>query len=176
MTTFKYWMVANFEILAVVVAGFISILLVLCFYNEEQHPDMSTGNMIGMVIFISFLICMQGKSRYTSLIKYLIVLLFCVIAAIVIFVGPIEDEGFKIPRIVAVFFVIFFVAGTIIGVKLAIFTNRNIDEIVSRRMLYRNSSVALFEIKWVYTLDRFAGVASSITLCLGSMTYLIYYL
>jgi hypothetical protein len=56
------------------------------------------------------------------------------------------------------------VAGIIIGTKLAIYTRQNIDEIVSRRMLYRNSRVSLFSITWLYTLDRFSGIASSVTI------------
>jgi hypothetical protein len=173
MTTFKYWIVANFEIVSAVVAGFISILLVLCFYNEEQHPDESTGIMIGEIILVFSLTCLQSKSRFFSLIKYIIILLFCIVAAFV----PDEGEATTtIPTTVIVYGWIFLVAGTIIGINLAIFTNRNIDEIVSRRMLYRNSAVQLFEIKWLYTLDRFAGTASSIVICLGVMTHLIYYM
>jgi low affinity Fe/Cu permease len=172
MTTFKYWMVANFEILAAVVAGFISILLVLCFYNEEQHPNETVGDVVIVFFFLFLLTCAQGKSRYLSLIKYIIALLICIGVTLVSSDGETTTE---ISTTVIVFWWIFLVAGTIIGIKLAIFTNRNIDEIVSRRMLYRNSSVDLFEIKWLYTLDRFAGTASSIAMCLGLMAYLIYY-
>jgi hypothetical protein len=169
MTTFKYWMVANFEIISAVVTGLITILLVLCFYNEEQHPNESTGMMIGEVIFMFFLSCVQGKARFFSLIKYIIIVLLGIAA---LFVPNEGDATVAIPTTVCVYGWIFLVAGTIIGINLAIFTNRNIDEIVSRRMLYRNSAVQLFEIKWLYTLDRFAGIASSVAICLGTITYL----
>jgi hypothetical protein len=36
------------------------------------------------------------------------------------------------------------------------------NEVVSRRMLYRNSNVSLFEFAWLYTLDRFCNITVTI--------------
>jgi hypothetical protein len=166
--TFKYWMVANFEMLSAIAAGLLSVLLIPCFFNEEQHPDDSIGGRILVAFFLFALSCVQGKSRFFSLIKYIIILLFWIGSTFM------TDEESKMPAIVIVLGWISLVAGTIVGIKLAIFTNRNIDEIVSRRMLYRNSKVDLFEITWVYTLDRFAGVASAIALCSTLMILMIF--
>ncbi|MDR1584085.1 MAG: hypothetical protein LBS55_12685 [Prevotellaceae bacterium] len=178
MTTFKYWMVANFEIISTIVAGLISLLLALCFYNEKQHPDMSKGKFIVSIIFVLLMSCAQAKGRFFSIGKYILILIVILLYFIaVVFISKAEEVSTAIgmPAAAVVFAFIFLVAGTIVGIKLAIFTNRNIDEIVSRRMLYRNSSVQLFEIKWVYTLDRFAGVASSVTIGLCVMMYALIY-
>jgi hypothetical protein len=156
-------MVANFEIIAAVAAWLIVILLLLCFPDPENEG----GEIVACVLML-FVPCIQGKGRYFSIIKYIIILLFCV-------TGPFAQVEPEIPAILFIFWWGSLIAGTIFGINLAIFTNRNIDEIVSRRMLYRNSKVQLFEIKWVYTLDRFSGIATSIAVNLGVIIALIYY-
>lgn len=49
----------------------------------------------------------------------------------------------------------------IIALITAIFTANNMDEVVSRRMLYRNSNANMFEIKLLYTFNRFIAVFSA---------------
>lgn len=156
METFKCWMIANFEILCAVAAGVISILLLLCFYNEEQHSDGGAGLVL---IFFS---CVQGNGRYFSIIKFIIIFIFIVVLPFT--PEPHVVADIAIPVMLIVWMWISLVAGIIIGTKLAIYTRQNIDEIVSRRMLYRNSRVSLFSITWLYTLDRFSGIASSVTI------------
>ena len=41
------------------------------------------------------------------------------------------------------------------GLVGAIYANRNFDEVVSRRFLYRNSALSVFEVQWKYTFNRF---------------------
>jgi hypothetical protein len=65
---------------------------------------------------------------------------------------------------VMVFWIIFIIASIISGI-IAFYTYNNIDEVLSRRMLYRNSNVSLFEYSWLYTLDRFCNITLSIIVC-----------
>jgi hypothetical protein len=58
-----------------------------------------------------------------------------------------------------------FIIASIISAIIAIYTYNNIDEVLSRRMLYRNSNVSLFEYSWLYTLDRFCNITLSIVVC-----------
>ena len=43
----------------------------------------------------------------------------------------------------------------VFGVCIAVYANRNFDDVVSRRFLYRNSTVSVFEEQWKYTFNRF---------------------
>ena len=63
-------------------------------------------------------------------------------------------------------FWIAFPIATVIGGWMAAYTRANISEVLSRRMLYRNSNVSLFEYAWKYTLDRFCNIAVAIVTCI----------
>lgn len=51
----------------------------------------------------------------------------------------------------------------VIAITVAVFTYRNMDEVVSLRMLYRNSNADLFGITWQYTFNRFISVFSGVS-------------
>jgi lipid-A-disaccharide synthase-like uncharacterized protein len=181
MTTFKYWLIANFEIIIGVVTILVNIILWLCTYDEERPKEMS-ANLTGWMFFSLTAVVFYSsptESCSVSLFKYIVLLLLSILILLIhIYIE--KDDPSQIPLSIIVWGWFIFVAGTVIGIRYAIFTKRNIDQIVSRRMLYRNSSVQLFEITWKYTLDRFACIASSIIICLGttvgSIYILIYYM
>ena len=50
------------------------------------------------------------------------------------------------------------------GLAGAIYANRNFDDVVSRRFLYRNSDVSVFEEQWKYTFNRFFACFMATTL------------
>ena len=60
---------------------------------------------------------------------------------------------------ISVFYWILIIFATIsdilVSVKIAIYTYRNFDEIVSLRMLFHNSNVSLFQIQLKYSISRF---------------------
>ena len=58
-----------------------------------------------------------------------------------------------------------FIIASVISVIIAVYTYINIDEVLSRRMLYLNSNVSIFEYSWLYTLDRFCNISLSIVVC-----------
>ena len=41
------------------------------------------------------------------------------------------------------------------GIYTSVYANQNFDDVVSRRFLYRNSNVSVFEVRWKYTFNRF---------------------
>ena len=48
------------------------------------------------------------------------------------------------------------IPSAIIAIAVAVFTAKNMDEVVTRRMLYRNSNSSMFEITAKYTFNRFS--------------------
>lgn len=60
------------------------------------------------------------------------------------------------------------------GVYTAVYANRNFDDVVSRRFLYRNSNVSVFEQRWKYTLNRlYAGFMTVFAIGLELMLVII---
>lgn len=61
---------------------------------------------------------------------------------------------------ISVFYWILIIIATIsdilVSVKIAIYTYRNFDEIVSLRMLFHNSNVSLFQVQLKYSISRFS--------------------
>ena len=55
----------------------------------------------------------------------------------------------------------------------SIYAYRNFDDVVSRRFLYRNSNVSVFEVQWKYTFNRFyAGFMTVFAICLEIMIFI----
>ena len=55
------------------------------------------------------------------------------------------------------------VPAIVFGLCVAVFTARNFDDVVSRRMLYRNSAVDMFEMEMKYVFNRFVSAMSAVT-------------
>lgn len=50
--------------------------------------------------------------------------------------------------------IVFVIISTIVGIFIGIQTNNSFDEVVSRRMRFRNSNAEIFDVQWKYVLDR----------------------
>jgi hypothetical protein len=160
--TFLCWVVSNIEIACAVAFWIIGSLIILIVGVE--YEKMSKLAAMGVLAVLLAITCAQGKQRFFSLIKYLIIVI--AIAAL-IFTPEMEmEENMKDNPLYLYRNLLFasLIIGAIFGIFVAIYANRNIDEVISRRMLYRNSNVALFEVRWLYIVDRFAAAASAITL------------
>ena len=51
----------------------------------------------------------------------------------------------------------------VVAVMAALFTYRNMGEVVSHRIICHNSRVSLFEFTWMYTFNRFVAVLSGLS-------------
>jgi len=58
------------------------------------------------------------------------------------------------------------------SILVAIFTYRNFEEVVDRRMLWRNSNVSMFHARLKYSLSRFGYTFLLIVLVIGSILVL----
>ena len=60
------------------------------------------------------------------------------------------------------------------GIYTAVYANHNFDDVVSRRFLYRNSNVSVFEQRWKYTFNRlYAGFMTVFAIGLELMLVII---
>jgi hypothetical protein len=65
---------------------------------------------------------------------------------------------------------------SVVSFFIARYAKYNFDEVVSRRMLYRNSSVSMFEMEWKYTIDRFCIATFCLLDATVSIVVLIWFL
>ena len=85
-------------------------------------------------------------------------------------VDDLDEETTKFINILFMCFWIFFSVVSVIAGWFAYYIYKNFNEVVSRRMLYRNSNVSLFESRLKYTLSKFSSISFSITVCLVCLT------
>lgn len=167
MNTFKYWLVANFEIFLGLFTIIVGAILMFTFISFPEDGDIVKLKIISYFsISALFLILLTFPTKNDKKGLALIILLLLPLIVISIIKG-IEDYPFSIEKtnILLRWCWIFFSVGIIISGPLAYYTYVNIDEVVSRRMLYRNSNVDLFEFTWKYVLDRFFSITASIFIC-----------
>ena len=148
-STFKCWLIANFEIIfcvLTVVAGAI-------YYKSTE--DVEIMIMFILMSILLFVFCTPSKSAGLQFVKYGVMVI-----AVIFFAA---DFGW--------IWIVFGIA-TVFSAVTAFYTFYNMDEVVSRRLIWRSSNVALFEYAWVYTLDRFCSITVTIVTC---VTWLILY-
>lgn len=165
--TFICWVIANFEI-AIFGFSFIIIGLWSCltagFKVEVIISLLISASLVQILTFPS----KKGKFQFG---RYLFMTGAGIFFTIVYNLPDITDNFSEymgllmlIQGSILLFWIIFLIA-SLISIIPAIYTYRHINEVISRRMSYRNSKVNLFEYSRLYTLDRFCSITISIIVC-----------
>ena len=156
--TFKSWFVANMEIVFIPILILIQVIgALVCNINADDWWNIIFFSVLIIIISIASI-----KRGFIGLISWMAFILIC-------FVMPeMTEEELEIfqpfimsfhvicqhLRSLLVFAIIAFSG----GVATAIYAYKHFDEVISRRFLYRNSNVAVFQERWRYTFNRqFAG-------------------
>lgn len=138
MGTFKSWLIANLEIVY-------CLLLVLIIVGVALFGDIpkNTWLIVALISLCVFLPAIVGIKH--GFIGFLI--------------GGIGSAIWLIPVIVdsnkSTLLIVFAAIAFVTGVLLAIYAYMHFDDVVSRRFLYRNSAVSVFEESWKYAFNRF---------------------
>ena len=158
-SAFLSWLIANFEQALFWICTIVGVLFLFLFASDSliihlQNLNFTLGFGIGV-----FIVAIPTKSGIFNTIKY-----FVVVGSIfLILLG--QEKVFW-------FWVVFSFASAISG-YMAYYAYVNIDDVLSRRMLYRNSSASLFEYTWKYVWDRFSNISVSIITCVTWLIYLL---
>ena len=144
MRTFLSWIVANIEF---VISAFLCLffgIISMCAF-----PDAAFGEKMGLLLFVLAFaagpLLVMDRSFVGCFVLFVLGLgLYAVL--ILAFVGEI---GFLVP-IVAVGLLSLCVA-----VSVGVYSAHNMEEVVSRRLLYRSSNVDMFNHTMKYALNRF---------------------
>ena len=165
MRTFYAWLIANVESVTtlLVVAAFELFLF------TDPSITMETGDRVGLAL-LGALVVSLGKTLLggipsRNVLTDVVNLLIIVAVYAVLFVFGIAGLGHQEPLFSSVFWgtLPVCIVSLLAAMVSAIFTFRNMSEVVSLRMLYHNSNVSLFEITWMYTLNRFVAVLSGLS-------------
>jgi hypothetical protein len=157
--TFKFWLVANFGVIITVIATIIAVVVAL---GIESSEETTKGELVLRISFITYfctmLMCFPLKKMSEIFGRY-----FFMIGVGIMVVCFKED--FAIDPALSKFPTICWITlscATVIATLIAIFVYRNFEEVVSRRMLYRNSAVEMFDSRLKYTLGQFMNISSAI--------------
>lgn len=165
-STIKYWIVANLGLIIWIVVLFIGVLNVdfgevkSLLHEQQTNDPESQSKRIEIMFWVTTLIfgcafCLPTKKMDSSIARYI---LFCFLMFYSLYFGEnteansVEIEAGK--NLVSRIIWIGFVCSHLLALLLAVYTYRNFDEVVSRRMLYRNSAVDMFEEQMKYTICR----------------------
>ena len=157
MKTFPAWLIANIEgatTLIVVVAYEIFVLS-----SPGLADDRATLSTVGVIVLLMAKSLMGGIPSKNTLTDIVNLALLAVIVILVL-MATAQIESFKhlMPLAICTCCI-----ALPLAVLVTVFTVRNFYEVESRRMLYVSSNVDMFEIKWMYTFNRFVTVFASIT-------------
>lgn len=151
MITVLSWLIANLETLCLVILTVITILKV----NITDESGLNTVAGIGLIAYFIFATISSAKSFWGSLI----------IALIAAFV-----HLYLYTEVNSMFWVVF-IPTLVVSIAVGIFTAIFKDAVISRRMLYVNSGVSMFEFSLLYALNRFFSAFSCMTIILLFSVY-----
>lgn len=161
-STLKCWVIANFG----VVIWIIVVVIGLIFTPKELFSAADFWDKCLICWFIlGGISCAPCKTVSSSVSRFLVIfgssaILVCYSSGLI---DGVPAEELAAVESFAWLFWICFVAIQVIAFLLARYAWIHFDEVVSRRMLYRNSAVDLFDIQWKYTIVIFMDAVSALT-------------
>lgn len=150
MSTIKAWLIANAEIIYMILQIIFTVILWCSFPDKigEDGEPTNDGLMIGLTtLLITGLFLWSVKSWKAAL-----VIIAGVLGVLLLLVFGKDMDVSSSAKVWGLICVgIAFVLGFILSVA----SYRNFEEVVSRRFLYRNSLVSVFEERLKYAITRF---------------------
>ena len=164
MKTLYAWLIANIEGLTT----FLVLLAFIIYLFVNQSLVLSVGDKIGISLLGGIVVTagktlmggIPSKGMITDVINLIVIVAIYVVLFIIGFAGygkePLVEKILYATLGIGV-------VSLVLAVMATVFTYRNMGEVVSRRMLYVNSQVDMFEITWMYTFNRFVAMFSGLS-------------
>ena len=129
---------------------------------------LNRSDWVGMLRFQQIVGGAASRSTLLDIINLLIMIVAYAIAFYAQSVGSIEISLW--------IFITSLVVSCFMAISATLFTVNHINDVLSRRMLYFNSNVSLFEITWKYAFNRFVVVFNNTILLFFVFASCYYYL
>lgn len=140
MGTFKSWLIANLEIVYYLLLALIIIGVAL--FGDFGVEEWGTIVVISLLLLVTSV--MSIKHGLAGLLAATIIGASIAYFRMITLFTPQQHKYLLIITIVA----------AVLGVVVAIYAYSHFDDVVSRRFLYRNSGVSVFEYAWKYAFNR----------------------
>ena len=170
-STFKCWLIANFEIFTFVFT--IPACIVLGFaLGYMGVAGVEDGSSVFIWVILLFFFTSPLKRAGLDSTRY--IMMFGLVF-LMKWMSNEPGDSFDEAQVEAMKTVIkwfwrLLPVATVVGIWLARYAYNNFDEVVSRRMLYHNSNVSLFEYRWKYTWYRFTNISACVQMSLLTLT------
>lgn len=153
MKTFVSWLIANFETVETIVLSLVFCLLIFrgTDWAAGEDRNFCIGLVVSMILLMAVPSLFTAKSFGVTLVFFIFIIGGLIYTALNLSVIKPEAQIYSI----AVKLLISSVPAFILAIPVGVFTAKNMDEVVSLRMLYVNSNVDMFEMTLKYTLNRF---------------------
>ena len=151
MKTFISWLIANLETVALVILCVVFGLLFLNTETEVLEQSERRGLFIGIFVVMVTPAAFTSKNFSAGLILFALIAagyLYLIVNHTEISADPVLGSGL-------LWMFVFGTVSLVAAIAVGIFTAVNMDDVVSRRMLYVNSDVSMFEMTLLYSLNRF---------------------
>lgn len=160
-TPFKSWIIANFDTLAGILIAAIWLIVSLIKAPSQGNDTDDVGGYWVLQLFVIFIIsaCLSATSARGFIADLIRLLVSIAGVAFFIFCIYMDDTArnlYYYPLLTAA--LVATVVGGLTAIVCARYAYINFEDVVSRRIRYRNSNVDLFDIRWKYTFNRFVSV------------------
>ena len=151
MKVFVSWLVANFEVFVTVLLCIVFGILVAVGIDSFVFTAQEKWGLIGVAVFFMALpASITVKNFEMSMILFLLMLA----GYIYVIVSPDTIGSATLPWMPSALIANGAVS-LVVALAIGIYTAINMDDVVSRRMLYVNSDVGMFDMTVKYSLNRF---------------------
>ena len=151
MKTFISWLIANFETAMVVLLIAVFAPLYLSTVDDISVSEIGVSGVTLAIIFFGVFIALPAVFS-TSVTEFLVLVAFYIFLLVYRF--DLFDGIFSMGAVTAMI-ITAGVSSLVLAIPIGIYTARNMDEVVSHRMLWSNSNVSMFDMTLKYSLNRF---------------------
>lgn len=168
MKTFVSWLIANFEIMTTVLLCIVFGILFAVGIDSSAFTAQEKWGLIAVAVFFMALpASITVKNFEMSAIMFVLMLA----GYIYVIVSPDVIRNATLPWMPSALIASGAVS-LIVALAIGIYTAVNMDDVVSRRMLYVNSDVSMFEMTLKYSLNRF--MAAFVYISWGGLCVILY--
>ncbi len=151
MKTFVSWLIANFEVFVTVLLCIVFGILFAVGIDSFVFTAQEKWGLISVAVFLMALpASITVKNFEMSMILFLLMLA----GYIYVIVSPDTIGSATLPWMPSALIANGAVS-LVVALAIGIYTAINMDDVVSRRMLYVNSDVGMFDMTLKYSLNRF---------------------
>lgn len=151
MKVFLSWLVANFEVFVTVL---LCIVFGILFAVGIDSSVFTTQEKWGLIAVAVFFMALPASITVKNFEMSMIMFLLMLAGYIYVIVSPDVVSNATLPWMPTALIASGAVS-LVVALAIGIYTAINMDDVVSRRMLYVNSDVGMFDMTLKYSLNRF---------------------